>query len=741
MGVTVNLSIAGPQNVLWDNIDTLVSIESIIGSISGNDTLVGDGGSNRLDGMGGNDTLRGGEGDDFLNGGAGNDTLLGEGGDDVITDSDAGNDILDGGAGNDFISLYRLDSSLNEAVTIRGGDGNDMITAWSYASGSVVIDAGAGDDSVSLVTSNNSQQITLGTGRDVLNLDLFQPIQGAGQTSRIVTDFQTGAVGDSVLMHQLLSRYGEWDGQSNPFEAGVIRLVQRGADAVLQMSGIAGVSDFQDVVIFQNVSTGSFVAENFGGFSPNGVPAAPTNLTGDGADNTLNGGYGEDIINGLGGDDTIDGSTGNDILRGGDGYDTIRPGQGNDVVEGGAGNDFIDLYHDGGSDSVDAGTGNDWIRVYRTFRDVSEDLTIIAGDGDDQLTYQNFDRGTLTASLGSGADLFIILGARQDIKLTLGANADIIDLSQNDPTLIGEMLITIADYVPGEDHIEWGYYLQNQLIGWDGQSNPFTSGYLQLEQQAGKVVLSIDRDGSSDSTYAAAPFLVLENVSLSSLSSADFAGHSPASDARNDFNGDGRSDILWRNDNGQMTNWLGEADGGFAYNDANAANVIATDWRIAGVGDFNGDGRDDILWRRDNGQMTNWLGEADGGFAYNDANAANVIATDWHIAGVGDFNGDGRDDILWRRDNGQMTNWLGEADGGFAYNDANAANVIATDWRIAGVGDFNGDGRDDILWRRDNGQMTNWLGEADGGFAYNDANAANVIATDWHVQPSEILWM
>ncbi|HEV2044015.1 MAG TPA: Calx-beta domain-containing protein, partial [Sphingomicrobium sp.] len=37
----------------------------------------------------------------------------------------------------------------------------------------------------------------------------------------------------------------------------------------------------------------------------------------------------------------------------------------------------------------------------------------------------------------------------------------------------------------------------------------------------------------------------------------------PIEDVRNDFNGDGRSDILWRNVDGQMSNWLGQANGGF----------------------------------------------------------------------------------------------------------------------------------------------------------------------------------
>ena len=55
------------------------------------------------------------------------------------------------------------------------------------------------------------------------------------------------------------------------------------------------------------------------------------------------------------------------------------------------------------------------------------------------------------------------------------------------------------------------------------------------------------------------------------------------------------------------------------------------------------------------------------------------------------------------------------------------------DWKVAGVGDFNGDAVHDILWRDANGQITEWLGTANGGFTDNSANAATFVPTNWHV--------
>ena len=200
-----------------------------------------------------------------------------------------------------------------------------------------------------------------------------------------------------------------------------------------------------------------------------------------------------------------------------------------------------------------------------------------------------------------------------------------------------------------------------------------------------------------------------------------------------DFNGDGRSDILWRNDNGQLSDWLGQANGGFAGNDGNAFTSAPISWHVVGTGDFNGDGRSDILWRNDSGQLSDWLGQANGGFVGNDANAFTDAPTSWKIAGTGDFNGDGRTDILWRSDSGQLSDWLGQANGGFIGNDGNAMTSVPTSWKVAGTGDFNGDGRTDILWRSDSGQLSDWLGQANGGFVKNDANALTSAPSSWHI--------
>jgi FG-GAP-like repeat len=75
-----------------------------------------------------------------------------------------------------------------------------------------------------------------------------------------------------------------------------------------------------------------------------------------------------------------------------------------------------------------------------------------------------------------------------------------------------------------------------------------------------------------------------------------------------------------------------------------------------GTGDFNGDGMSDILWRDTSGNVAIW--EMNGTAILNqNSSFVGTVAVQWSIPVAGDFNGDGMSDILWRDTSGNVAIW------------------------------------------------------------------------------------
>ena len=61
---------------------------------------------------------------------------------------------------------------------------------------------------------------------------------------------------------------------------------------------------------------------------------------------------------------------------------------------------------------------------------------------------------------------------------------------------------------------------------------------------------------------------------------------------------------MWRNTSGAVAIWL--MNGNVAVGGGSTGNVDPA-WQIVGRGDYNGDGKADILWRHTSGQVVIWF--------------------------------------------------------------------------------------------------------------------------------------
>ncbi len=186
-GISVDLNVTGPQGgaVGSDSIgDVLVGIENVTGSNFA-DTIIGDGGDNRLFGLGGNDTIRGGAGNDVITGDDGNDQLFGDAGEDNIAGGlgddliygGLDNDVLDGGEGADQLFGEAGNDSLTGGFgndTLDGGDGDDVLSGDEGAdtliggAGNDILVGGAGNDTLNGGQGDDRYLFGRNSGNDVL---------------------------------------------------------------------------------------------------------------------------------------------------------------------------------------------------------------------------------------------------------------------------------------------------------------------------------------------------------------------------------------------------------------------------------------------------------------------------------------------------------------------------------------------------------------------------------------------
>ena len=207
------------------------------------------------------------------------------------------------------------------------------------------------------------------------------------------------------------------------------------------------------------------------------------------------------------------------------------------------------------------------------------------------------------------------------------------------------------------------------------------------------------------------------------------AGASPQAVATGDFNADGKPDLVTANAVGNnVTVLLGNGSGGFT-EATGSPFAVGMNPQFVAVGDFNGDGKADIVAANSgDNTVTVLLGNGSGKFTQVAGSPFAVGSTPVFV-GVGDFNGDGKADIVTANSgDNTVTVLLGNDTGGFTRSAGSPFSTGQSPLFVA-VGDVNGDGRQDLVVANFAGNsLTILLGNGLGGFTATPASPVSVGA-------------
>jgi len=156
-------------------------------------------------------------------------------------------------------------------------------------------------------------------------------------------------------------------------------------------------------------------------------------------------------------------------------------------------------------------------------------------------------------------------------------------------------------------------------------------------------------------------------------------------------------------------------------------------WRLVGSGDFNRDGKQDLLFQHENGNLKFW--HMDGTKRVTGATILIGIpgAKEWKVTATGDFNSDGRIDLAVQRADGNLACWLLDERNGIRETRLLPDQPGDVQWKVVGSGDFNQDGNSDLVFQHLDGTVAVWLMETTRLLEVRLFDPVAPIDHEWHV--------
>ena len=685
----------------------------------GDDTLLGYGYDNLLYGAAGNDSIYGGDGHGMVDGGAGDDKLRMHGYTDTVYGG-TGNDSIFGTEGTALIDAgWGADTvqAAGNSNLILGNYGNDLIAGGDHDS---TILGGIGGDTISTTDQRN---VIYGDDDQLrrLGFNYADSINGGDHDNTVFGGYDNDTIS---FVGQRNVAFGMDDNDVITAGSGYDSAYGGDGNDTVSLSGWGNFVDGgngtdlvnepgpRSLAAFKYVAGSWFVKFGYNAGSDQLINVETLHFTGGGADIDLSPAavaagmemqgdqVGNDSLLGLGGADTLTAFGYNNTVDGGAGNDSIDAGRGNATITGGDGNDRIIV--SGHSSVILAGAGNDVVTL-RNDNGSNHNNFVNLGDGNNTVT--------------GGVDVNTIIGGSGHDEISVSGHNNLIQSGGGDDAItIGGGGQDTVDGGDGFDVVTFNFARQGAEIranadgsfdvhgpnGWDHLVNieraVFTDGLDNMGRgDHGDVNGDKLGDGVVQNIATGAVYVV-QNHFPGAFSTSLIAAPPPEWVAKDtgDLNSDGQADIVFQNSiTGEVWAWTMN---GYNFGPNGSIHMTTLDWQLRYTADLNGDGQSDLVFRNTTtGDIYAW--NVDNiftpGMAVTMASLGSPTLA-WDLNGAADFNGDGRDDLLFRHTDGTVWIWQMNGNSIIAQGGPGAVDNV---WQVRGTGDFDGDGKSDILWR------------------------------------------